>query len=48
MMGKKSGQMQICIIDIGKPVPENHLLKKIDRSSTLNSYTNRHDRIIQA
>ena len=31
MMGKKSGQMQICMIDIGKLVPENHLLKKINK-----------------
>lgn len=31
MMGQKSGQMKICIIDIGELVPENHLLKKIDK-----------------
>ena len=30
-MGKKSGQLQICVIDIGELVPENHLLKKIDK-----------------
>ena len=31
MMGQKSGQMKICIIDIGELVPENNLLKKIDK-----------------
>ena len=31
MMGKKSGQMQMVMIDIATLVPENHLLRKIDR-----------------
>lgn len=31
MMGKKDGQMQIMIVDIGTLVPENHLLKKIEK-----------------
>lgn len=31
MMGKKSGQLQICVIDIGELVPKNRLLKKIDK-----------------
>lgn len=30
MMGKKSGQMQIIMIDLETLVPKNHLLKKID------------------
>lgn len=31
MMGKRDGQMQMIIMDIGTLVPENHLLRKINR-----------------
>lgn len=31
MMGKKDGQMEIIIVDIGELIPENHLLKQIDK-----------------
>ena len=31
MMGKNDGQMQIMIVDMDALVPENHLLKKIDK-----------------
>jgi hypothetical protein len=28
MMGKKDGQLQIIMMDIGELVPDNHLLRK--------------------
>lgn len=31
MMGRKEGQMQMIMMDIGTLVPENHLLRKIER-----------------
>ena len=31
MMGKKDSQMQIMIVDMDALIPENHLLKKIDK-----------------
>lgn len=32
MMGRKTGQMQMVIMDIGSIVPKNHLLRRIDES----------------
>lgn len=32
MMGKKDGQLCLTIVNLEELIPENHLLKKIDRA----------------